>query len=181
MSSTRLAVFTIAALSLTSANKGQAAVWDEWRYVPAAAHRGPAAELGKVGDILFRIRCVPTRHELFFEYFPGEGGPGDWTQEARNSGIHLILYYPASDTETRFVVHGPVTRNSLTGTLPLTADLSDEIAEAPEIRLYGENGPSNLTLGGAAAAVRRVARECAPPRTGPKPPKVARGRNKSEW
>ncbi len=184
MESLRLAVFVVAAAAAllpTSAVKGQPGARDEWRYAPAASDRGAAAELGEMASTVFRIQCVPTRHELSFEYFPGDGGPADWTEESRNSGIVLILYYPAADTETRYVVHGPVTSDSLTGTLPLTADLSDEIAEAPEIRLYGENGPSNVTLGGAAAAVRRVARECAPSRTGPRSPEVERGREKSEW
>ncbi|KQW82410.1 hypothetical protein [Brevundimonas sp. Root1279] len=180
MSPLRLATLVVAALPLIGAAKGQGELWDDWRYVPAAADRGAAAELGETGT-LFRIQCDPARHVLAFEYFPDEGGPADWTEEARNRGIELILYYPASDTETTFVVHGPATADSLTGTLPLTADLSDEIADAPEIQLYGENGPSNRTFGGAAAAVRRVATECAPPRTGPKPPKVEHGREKSDW
>lgn len=181
MSSLRIAVFAVAALLLMSAAKGQADVPDEWRYVPAVSNRGAAAELGEMGVYGFRIQCVPTGHELSFEYFPGDGGPGDWTEEARNSGIDLILYYPASDTETTFVVHGPVSGDSLTGTLPLTASLSDEIAEAPKIMLYGENGPSNRTFGGEAVAVRHVVRECAPPRTGPRLPKVERGRENSDW
>lgn len=181
MSSLHLIALTVAALLLTSDAKAQADVPDEWRFVPAASDRGAAAELGEMGVYGFRIRCVPTRHELFFEYFPGDGGPADWIGGARNSGIELILYYPATDTETRFVVHGPVTSNSLTGTLPLTADLADEIAEAPKIMFYGENGPSNRTFGGGAAAVRRVASECAPPRTGPRPPRVERGRETSGW
>ncbi|MDP3657450.1 MAG: hypothetical protein Q8R45_10855 [Brevundimonas sp.] len=174
-----LAAFAVAALLLTGAAAGQADIPDQWRYVPAASGRGSAAELGETGAYGFRIQCIPARHELSFEYFPGDGGPGDWTEEARNSGIDLILYYPP-DTETIFEVHGPVTGNSLTGTLPLTADLSDEIAEAPEIWLYGENGPSNVTNGGAAVAVRRVASECAPPRTGSRLPRVEQGRETSE-
>lgn len=175
-----LAAFAVATLLLTGTGAGQADTPDEWRYVPAASGRGAAAELGEMGAYGFRIQCMSARHELFFEYFPGDGGPGNWTEEARNSGIDLILLYPPSDIETIFEVHGLVTGNSVTGTLPLTAELSDEIAEAPQIMLYGENGPSNVTFGGAAAAVRRVVRECAPPRTGPRRPHVEQGREKSE-
>jgi hypothetical protein len=179
--SLRLAVSAVTALVLAGCATGPTDVLDEWRYVPASSNKGAAAELGEMGEYGFRIRCVPTRHELFFEYFPGDGGPGDWTEEARSSGIDLILSYPASNTHTSFLVHGPLTGDSLTGTLPLTADLSDEIAEAPQIMLYGENGPSNVTFGGAAVAVRRVARECAPPRTGRRLPKIEHGREKGEW
>lgn len=179
MSSLRLAALIVAALSLTTEAQAQANVPDEWRYVSAPS--GAMAELGEIGAYGFRVRCVPSRHELFFEYFPGEGGPGDWTEEARNSGIDLILYYPGSDTETTFVVRGPVTANSLTGTLLLTADLVNEIAEAPEILLYGENGPSNVTFGGAAVALRRVVSECGPPQTGTRLPKVERGKKKRVW
>jgi hypothetical protein len=178
--SLRLAVFVVATLVLAGCATGPTDVADKWRYVPASSEKGAAAELGEMGEYGFRIRCLPTRHELFFEYFPGDGGPGDWTEEARNSGIDLILYYPASNTETSFVVRGPVTGNSLTGTLPLTADLSDQIAEAPQLMLYGENGPSNVTFGGAAVALRRVANECAPPRTGRRLPRIERGREKSD-
>lgn len=153
---------TLAAAALMVANcaEAQEDIPDEWRYVEDAA--GAAAELGEMGVYGFRIRCTSSPHELFFEYFPGDGDFVDWTEEARNSGIYLILYYPASDTETHFVARGPATANSLTGTLPLTAELSNEIATAPQIRLYGENGPSNVTYGGAAVALRRVVTECAP-------------------
>lgn len=179
MSLLRRAKFAVAPLILAGCAQAQEVAPDEWRYVPATS--GAAAELGEMGVYGFRIQCVPSRHELFFEYFPGDGGPGDWTEEARSSGIDLILYYPASDTETTFLVQGPVTESSLTGTLLLTADLSNEIAEAPEIMLYGENGPSNRTFGGAAVAVRRVVTECAPPQTGPRLPRVEQGRKKSDW
>jgi len=177
----RLAVLVIAALMLTSASRGQAGVSDEWRYVPAVDDRGASAEYGRIGIYGFRIGCVPHRHQLFFQYFPGDNGPGDWTEEARNRGIELILYYAASHTETTYLVHGPVTGDILTGSLPLTADLSDEIAEAPQIMLYGENGPANRTFGGEAAALRRVVRECSPPRTSPRRPKLEQGRIKSDW
>lgn len=179
MSAMRHPAFAAVALMLAGCTGAQGAVPDEWRYAPVAS--GAAAELGEMGVYGFRIRCVPSRHELFFEYFPGDGGAGNWTGEARNSGIDLILYYPASDTGTRFVVRGPATGNSLTGTLPLTADLADEIAEAPQIMLYGENGPSNVTFGGAAVAVRRVVTGCAPPRTGPRLPTVEQGQKKRDW
>lgn len=179
MSPLRYATLAVAALLFAGCAEAQVEVPDEWRYVPATS--GPAAELGEMGVYGFRIRCVPSRYELLFEYFPGDGGPGDWTEEARNSGIDLILYYPASDTETVFVVRGPVTANSLTGTLSLTADLSNEIAEAPQIMVYGENGPSNVTFGGAAVAVRRVVTECAPPQTGPRLPKAEQGKKKRDW
>ena len=158
-----LAVLAAVAIALSSVSTRQADVADAWRYARAASDQGPAADLGQIGVYGFRIRCSSQRHELLFEYFPGDGGPADWAEEARNSGIDLILYYPTSDTQTTFTVHGPVTETSLTGTLTLTADLADEIAEAPEIRLYGENGPANVTFGGAALALRRVAQECAPP------------------
>ena len=177
----RAAAFTFAVAALSSACHSQTGVSDDWRYLPAVSDRGAAAELGETGVYGFAVRCLPTNNILIFEYFPGDGGPGEWTEEARNSGIDLILHYPSSDTETRIVVHGPVTHNSLTGELRLTADLSDEIAEAPQIMLYGENGPANRTFGGEAAALRRVVRECAPPRTIPRPPRVERGREKSDW
>lgn len=153
---------TLAAAALMFANcaEAQEDVPDEWRYVEDA--NGAAAELGEMGVYGFRIRCISSRHELFFEYFPGDGYPVDWTEEARNSGIDLILYDPASDTERRFVARGPATEDSLTGTLPLTAELSNAIAQAPIIALYGENGPSNETFGGAAVALRRVVTGCAP-------------------
>lgn len=179
MSPLRHATFAVAALMFAGCASAQQEVPDEWRHVPATS--GAAAELGGMGISGFRILCIPSRHELFFEYFPGDGGPGDWTEEARNSGIELILYYPASDTETIFALRGPVTATSLTGTLSLTADLSNEIAEAPQIMLYGENGPANVTFGGAAVAVRRVVADCAPPQAGPRAPKVEQGRKKRDW
>lgn len=168
MTSLRLATFAVAASMLASCANAQEVVPDEWRYVPADS--GASAELGEMGVYGFRIRCILSRHELFFEYFPGDGGPGNWTEEARNSGIVLTLLGVGGgdDVETNFEVHGPVTENSVTGTLPLTVELSNLIAEAPTIWLYGENKLSNVTDGGAA--LRRVLTECAPPQTGPKHP-----------
>ena len=96
-------------------------------------------------------------------------------------GIDLILYYATSGTETTYTVHGPVTANSVTGTLALTADLSDEITDAPQIMLYGENGPANRTFGGEAEALRRIVRECAPPRMAPRRPKIEEGHKRSDW
>ena len=166
---------------LAGACTGQTAVPDEWRYVPASSSQGASAELGQMETYGFRVRCVPQRHELSFEYSPGDGGAGDWTEEARNSGIDLILYYATSGTETTYTVHGPVTANSVTGTLALTADLSDEITDAPQIMLYGENGPANRTFGGEAEALRRIVRECAPPRMAPRRPKIEEGHKRSDW
>lgn len=168
MFSLRRAPFAVAASMFASCATAQEEVPDQWRYVPATS--GASAELGEMGVYGFRIQCILSRHELFFEYFPGDGGPGDWTEEARNSGIVLTLLHHGDDVETNFEVHGPVTENSLTGTLPLTAEISNQIVEAPIIWLYGENGPSNVTYGGAAMALRRVVTECAPPQTGPKHP-----------